>query len=69
MVQQPVCSLKKCVAAFHPVCVLRELVGPPPWSVSFDESHPGAFLRKPVQPLVLRDEVRRVIAQHWGEAG
>lgn len=29
----------------------------------------SAFLRKPVQPLVLRDEVRRVIAQHWGEAG
>lgn len=29
----------------------------------------SAFLRKPVRPLELRDEVRRIIALHWGEAG
>lgn len=29
----------------------------------------SAFLRKPVRPPLLRDEVRRVIAQHWDAAG
>lgn len=29
----------------------------------------SAFLRKPVKPLVLRDEIRRILDQHWGAAG
>lgn len=28
----------------------------------------SAFLKKPVRPLVLRDEVRRVLDAHWGAA-
>ncbi len=28
----------------------------------------SAFLRKPVQPIHLRDEIRRVLDLHWGEA-
>ncbi len=29
----------------------------------------SAFLRKPVQPIFLRAEVRRVLDSHWGAAG
>jgi CheY-like chemotaxis protein len=29
----------------------------------------SAFLRKPVKPLVLRQEIQRVLKLHWGEAG
>lgn len=29
----------------------------------------SAFLRKPVRPTLLRDEVRRVLDSHWGAAG
>lgn len=28
----------------------------------------SAFLRKPVQPIQFRDEIRRVLDLHWGEA-
>lgn len=28
----------------------------------------SAFLRKPIRPALLRDEVSRVLAQHWGAA-
>lgn len=28
----------------------------------------SAFLRKPVQPALLREEVQRVIERHWGRA-
>ena len=29
----------------------------------------SAFLRKPVQPRLLRDEVQRILEVHWGRAG
>jgi CheY-like chemotaxis protein len=32
------------------------------------ESGASAFLRKPIRPALLRDEVSRVLTQHWGAA-
>lgn len=29
----------------------------------------SAFLRKPVKPLLLREEIQRVLKLHWGAAG
>ena len=36
------------------------------WALSKGAS---AFLRKPVKPHLLRDEVRRVLDEFWGQAG
>ena len=41
------CQHKTCMAAFHPTCILRELMGPKPWSTKYDPGHPGAFFRSP----------------------
>ena len=41
------CKRKKCVASFHPTCILRELMGPRAWSRRYDPGHPGAFCRYP----------------------
>jgi len=42
------CRRKKCTAAFHPVCALREFVGPKTWAAGYDPEHPGAaFVRVP----------------------
>ena len=41
------CQHKTCRAAFHPTCILRELMGPKPWSTKYDPEHPGAFFRSP----------------------
>ncbi len=29
----------------------------------------SAFLRKPVKPLILREEIQRILELHWGAAG